>query len=245
MPKLIQVNDVEVLIAMSFWALGQPITCMIGFVMSGLKATGDDKKVLSVSTVMVDGLTYGPANLLLLGVTVVLNMFCYSYIRYALRLQLKEIPSTFTWLYFISYVGLAFLLAFPPVKVHITPFDYGIHCRQKNNASYFYYVTGSQFFMVFSICWMAYFTQWLKNSGGRACFLVALSLAGVLLIVSWVIAAAVDEKSAAPVEWSSLGIIMGCFALVVFICEREKVLKLNSSGFSNQVSNTPQEYEQV
>ncbi|ETO11802.1 hypothetical protein RFI_25573 [Reticulomyxa filosa] len=225
MPKLIEVRDHEVLIAMSFWALGQPITCMIGFVLSGLKATGDDKKVLSVSTTLVDGLSYGPANLLLLGVTLVLNMICYAYIRYALRLQLKEIPSTFTWLYFISYVGLAFLLAFPPVKVSISPFDYGI---QYLGLSFYKY----------TYCWF-------KNSGGRACFVAALSLAGVLLLVSWAVAASSSEKSAAPLEWSSLGIVMACFALVVFVCEREKVMKLNSSGFSNLVSDTPQEYEQI
>lgn len=233
MPKLIQVNDTEILIAMSFWALGHPITCMIGFVLSGLKATGDDKKVLSVSTTLVDGLSYGPANLLLLGVTLVLNLICYSYIRYALRLQLKEIPSTFTWLYFISYAGLAFLLAFPPVEVHISPFDYGIQ------------YLGFQFFMIFSIAWMGYFSQWLKGTGGRACFMTALGLAGVLLLVSWVVAGTSSEQSAAPLEWSSLGIIMGCFALVVFLCEREKVMKLNSSGFSNPVSGSPQEYEQM
>jgi len=234
MPKLIQVKEHEVLIAMSFWALGHPITCMIGFVMSGLKATADKEKVVSVSTTLVDGLTYGPANLLLLGVTVVLNMICYAYIRYAIRLQLKEVPSLFTFLYFTSYVGLAFLLAFPPVKVHISPFDYGIQ------------YLGFQVFMIFSIAWMGYFSQWLKSTGGRACFAVALGLAGLLLLVSWGVAGASDdEEKAAPIEWSSLGIIMGCFALVVFTCERDKVMKLNSSGFSNQVSDPPQEYEQM
>jgi len=231
MVKLLQIQEHEVLIAMSFWALGHPITCMIGFVMSGLKAMGDDEEMVSVSTTMVDGLTYGPANLLLFGVTVVMNLMCYAYIRYALRLQIKEIPSTFTWLYFIAYFGLALLLVFPPVKVHISPFDYGVQ------------FIGSQIFMIFSIAWIAYFSQWLKTSGARACLLVALGLAGVLLIVSWALAASSDEQSSSPVEWSSMGIIMACYALVVFLCERDKVMKLNSNGFSTQVSGAGHEYE--
>jgi len=233
MVKLIQVQEHEVLIAMSFWALGHPITCIIGFVMSGLQATGDNEEMVSVSTTMVDGLTYGPANLLLFGVTLVLNMWCYAYIRYALRLQIKEIPSTFTWLYFLAYSGLALLLVFPPVKVHMSPFDYGIQ-----------YI-GSQIFMIFSIAWLAYFSQWLKTSGARACLLVAVGLAGVLLIVSWTLAASSDEKSAAPVEWSSMGIIVACHALVVFLCERDKVMKLNSNGFSSHVTGASQEYEHL
>jgi len=231
MVKLVQVKDHEVLLAMSFWALGHPITCMIGFLMCGLATTGDKGKVLSVSTTMVDGLAYGAANLLFLGVTLVLNLVCYVYIRYAIRLQLKEIPSFFTFLYFISYVGLGFLMAFPQVKVRISPFDYGVQ------------YLGFQVFMIFSIAWMGYFSQWLKSTGGRACFLVALALAGILLLVSWALAGAMGEESSAPVEWSSLGIVMGCFGLVVFMCERDKVMKLNSSGFSSQVSDAPQEYE--
>jgi len=233
MVKLVQAKDHEILVAMSFWALGHPITCVIGFVLSGLKATSDDKKVLSVSTTLVDGLVYGPANLLLVGVTVVLNMIGYAYIRYALRLQLKEIPSVFTWLYFIAYVGLAVLFVFPPIKVHISPFDYGVQ-----------YIA-CQIFMLFSIAWLGYFSQWLKSSGGQACFILGLALATVLLLVSWAVAAASGEKSAAPLEWSSLGIIMAYYGLVVFICERDKVMKLNSSGFSSQVSNSAPEYEQL
>jgi len=233
MVKLIQAKEHEVLIAMSFWALGHPITCMIGFVLSGLKATSDDKKVLSVSTTMVDGLVYGPANLLLTGVTVVLNMICYAYIRYALKLQMKVIPSTFTVLYFIAYFGLALLFVLPPVKIHISPFDYGGQ-----------YI-GFNIFMIFSIAWLAYFSQWLKSSGGRACFIVGLALAGVLLLVSWAVAAATSEESSAPLEWSSLAIIMAYYGFVVFICERDKVMKLNSNGFSNLVSSPPQEYEQL
>jgi len=206
---------------------------MIGFVMSGLKAMSDDEKIVSVSTTMVDGLAYGPANLLFFGVTIVLQMVCYVYIRYALRLQLKEIPSLFTWLYFLSYAGLGLLLVFPPIKVHLSPFDYGIQC------------IGFELFMIFSISWMGYYSQWMKGTGGRACFILALVLAGILLVLSWGLAAALGEQSSSPVEWSSLGIVMGCYAIVVFMCEREKVLKLNSSGFSNQVSATPQEYEQL
>jgi len=233
MPKLVQIKDTEVLIAMSFWALGHPMTCMIGFVLSGLKAAGDNEKLLSVSTTIVDGLAYGPANLLLTCVTCVMNLMCYVYIRYALRLQLQEIPSLFTWLYFISYVGLVFLLAFPPIKVHISPFDYGVQ------------YLGSQIFMIFSILWIGYFSQWLKTTGGRACLIVALCFAGVLLFVSWTLAAAVGEKNAAPVEWCSMGIIMACYAIIVFMCEREKFMKLNSNGFSVEKSATPQEYDQL
>jgi len=233
MVKLIQVQEHEILIAMSFWALGQPITCMLGFIMSGLKAMSDDEKMVSVSTTMVDGLPYGPANLLFFGVTLVLNMICYAYIRYAIRLQLRELPTIFPWLYFIAYFGLALLLVCPPIEVHISPFDYGIH-----------YI-GCQIFMIFSIAWLGYFSQWLKTTGARACLLVALGLASVLLLVSWALAAAVDEESSAPVEWSSLGIIIACHALVVFLCERDKVMKLNSNGFSTQVSGSPQEYDQL
>jgi len=233
MPKLLQVQGHEVLIAMSFWALGHPITCMLGFVLSGLKAASDNEKVLSVATTIVDGLPYGPANLLLLGVTLVLNLMCYIYIRYAIRLQLKEVPSLFTWLYFISYIGLAVLLVFPQVKVRMSPFDYGIQ-----------YI-GFQVFMIFSIAWMGYFSKWLKNTGGRGCLVTALGFAEVLLLVSWVLAAAVDEQSAAPVEWSSLGIVMGCFAIIVFICEREKFVKLNSNGFSTYALPSSKEYEQI
>jgi len=233
MVKLVEAKDNEVLVAMSFLALGYPITCMIGFVMSGLKAMSDDEKIVSVSTTMVDGLAYGPANLLFFGVTIVLQMVCYVYIRYALRLQLKEIPSLFTWLYFLSYAGLGLLLVFPPINVHLSPFDYGIQC------------IGFELFMIFSISWMGYYSQWMKGTGGRACFILALVLAGILLVLSWGLAAALGEQSSSPVEWSSLGIVMGCYAIVVFMCEREKVLKLNSSGFSNQVSATPQEYEQL
>jgi len=222
-----------VLVAMSFFALGYPLTCIIGLVMSGLKAMNDDKKIVGVSTTIVDGLVFGPANLLFFGVTVVLQMVCYTYIRYALRLQLKEIPTVFPWLYFLSYSGLGLLFIFPPIKVHLSPYDYGIQC------------IGFEIFMIFSIAWMAYFSQWMKGTGGRVIFVVALVLASILLVLSWGLAAALGEESSAPVEWSSLGIVMGCYAIVVFMCEREKVLKLNSSGFSNQVSATPQEYEQL
>jgi hypothetical protein len=233
MPKLIQAKEHEVLIAMSFWALGHPITCMIGFVMSGLKAMSDDKKLVSVSTTMVDGLDYGPANLLFLGVTCVLNLIGYAYIRYAIRLQEKEVPSTFLYLFFISYFGLGILLAFPPVKLHISPFDYGIQ--------YF----GFQIFMIFAIGWIGYFSQWVKSSEGRAGFRLALLVAAILLVTSWVLAAAINEKNAAVAEWSSLGIIMACHAIVVFTCERDKYMKLNSNGFGSLVSANPQEYEQI
>jgi len=234
MVKLIQVQEHEILVAMSFWALGHPITCMIGFVMSGIKATGDDEEMVAVSTAMVDGLTYGPANLLLLGVTLVLNMICYAYIRYAIRLQVKEIPSIFPWLYFIAYFGLGLLLAFPPIKVHMSPYDYGVQH------------IGFQIFMIFSMAWLGYFTQWLKTSGARACMRAALALSAVLLVLSWAVAGASNEKSSAPAEWSSLGIIMACYAWVVFLCERDKVMKLNSSGFSTHTAGgAPQEYEQL
>jgi len=220
MPKLIEVKDNEVLIAMSFWALGHPMPCMLGFVLCGIAAPSDDKKMVSVSTTMVDGLSYGPANLLLFGVTCVLNLFCYAYIRYAIRLQLQEIPSLFTWLYFLSYAGLAFLLVFPQIKVHMSPYDYGVQ------------YLGFQWFMVFSMLWMGYFSQWLKPTSGRICLVIALTLAAILLVVSWVVAAATtSESSSAPVEWSSLGIVMACFAMIVFVCERDKVTKLNSNGF--------------
>jgi len=167
------------------------------------------------------------------GVTLVLNMICYAYIRYAIRLQVREVPTLFTWLYFIAYGGLGLLLVFPQVKVHISPFDYGIQ-----------YI-GSQIFIIFTIIWLAYFSQWLKTTGARACLIVAVALSGVLLLVSWVLAASMDEESSAPAEWSSLGIVMACHALVVFLCERDKVMKLNSNGFSSTVSGTPQEYEQL
>jgi len=231
MPKLIQVREHEILIALSFWALGHPITCMMGFVMSGLKATGDDEKLVSLSTAMVDGLSYGPPNLLLFGVTLVLNMISYVYICYAVRLQLKEIPWIFPRLYFISYAGLALLLVFPQVKVHISPFDYGVQ-----------YI-GSQIFMIFAIAWLGYFSQWFKSVEGRTFFRLALTIAAALLLLSWVLAGAVSEKSSASAEWSCLGIIMACHGLVIFTCERDKYMKLNSNGFGSQVSETPQEYE--
>jgi hypothetical protein len=233
MVKLIQAQDHEVLVAMSFWALGHPITMVMGFVLSGLKAASDNEKVLSVSTTMVDGMEYGPANIMMFGVTFVLNMMGYAYFRYAIRLQEKEIPSTFTWLFFLAYLGLALVLIFPPIKIHLSPFQYGIQ------------LIGSQIFVIFSIAWMGYFSQWMKSVGGRACFLLALAFSGILLVISWVLAAIADEESAAPVEWSSIGIIVGCHALVVFMCERDKVMKLNSAGFSVQVSATAQEYEQI
>jgi len=233
MVKLVQVKDHEVLVAMSFWGLGYPMTCMIGFVLSGLKATSVDEKVVSVSTTLVDGLSYGPANLLLFGVTLVIGMFCYSYIRFALRLQLKEIPTAFTVLYFAGYTGYGFLVLFPPVKTSLGPYDYGIQ------------YLGFQLFMIGNIAWMGYFSQWFKDKSGRACFLVGLTLGTVLLVISWVLAGSTEEKISAPVEWSSLGVIMGCFCLVIFICERDKVMKLNSSGFSSQVSEAPQEYEEM
>jgi len=231
MPKLIQVKEHEILIALSFWALGHPITCMIGFIMSGIKATGDDEKLVSLSTAMVDGLTYGPANILLFGVTLVLNLMGYVYIRYALRLQLKEIPSTFTWLFFLSYSGLGLLLVCPQIELHMSPFDYGIQ-----------YI-GSQIFMVFAIAWMGYFSQWLKSVEGRTFFRIVLLIAAGLVVTAWGLAGAVSEKSSASAEWSSLGIIMACHAIVVFTCERDRYMKLNSNGFGNQVSQTPQEYE--
>jgi len=233
MVKLLQVQEHEVLIAMSFWALGFTIANMVGFLMCGMQAMSDNEKMVSVSTTMVDGLTYGAANLLMLGVTLVMISIGYAYIRYALKLQMKEIPSTFAWLYAIAYCGLAVLLAFPQVKVKLSPFEYGIQ-----------YI-GFNVFMIFSIAWLGYFSQWLKTSGARACMIVALALAGVLLMVSWALAAAVDEESSAPVEWSSLGIIMALYALVVFLCERDKVMKLNSNGFTTQVSASGQEYEQL
>jgi len=233
MVKCLQVKDHEILIAMSFWALGYPITIVMGFFLSGLQATGEDKQMSSVSTTMVHGLTYGPANLLMLGVTLVLNSCGYAYFRYAIRLQKKEVPWTFTWLFYLAYFGMVMLVLSPQVKVHLSNFQYGLQ-----------YI-GFFIWMTFSIAWMAYFSHMMKSSGGRACFLLGLAFAGVLLVVSLVLTIISDEQMGAPVEWSSVGIIVGCHSMVVFMCERDKVMKLNSSGFSNQVSSTPQEYEQL
>jgi phosphatidylglycerophosphatase A len=233
MVKCLQVKDHEILVAMSFWAMGYPMTLIMGFFLSGLAATGHDQNISSAATTMVHGLSYGPANLLMLGVTTVLNSAGYAYYRYAIRLQKKEVPWTFTILLYGAYLGMVMLVVSPHVKVHISHYQYGLQF-----IGYFIWFS-------FSIAWMAYFSHMMKSTGGRAIFLLALTFAGVLFLVSIILTIISDEQKGSPMEWSGAGILIGCHMMVVFMCERDKVMKLNSSGFSAQVTSTPQEYEQL